>query len=513
MIAIELYSVNLPLLGFISGLIPFAYSLGKILSYRVLDAIIHKLHVKWVLFFMLLGLIIANTLLSTSSSLALIIFSRFLSGLFVNLQIVVRKLLHSISLYEVVNDDIHRKALVAQRIGVIFGTFFSVFLYKTEIIVKSTPLFVGKHFLMLGGLSVLFQLSSLFLVFFVTTPISRQEKSINRYAELPEIKAVQEKDSDRQDRDIQDTSNLFNISMRHIENSLNEENLGAEEVKFYSPKNVVNREVFYKKIQSAKPQLTPMFSFPEPKAEAIEPDSYNEDRKVHISFIDEEYENEENSEEIEKAEPSLNEPVTKVKITQGSLELWYAKCLRFLFSAANGSLVEGVPALVFLQCFKNGVIFITTFEVLCLTAALGLHQVLIGKLMVKLSLYIQILTFCSILVTVFVFYPVIYFYIDDPFVFIPFWILILYSAEVFLPIGAVLVSDSVAANAREQELDNGNWICLIFRAIAGYLTTGFIFWTQVNFCITLLCLPYVLILTFRSKLLGFVYLNDAPYQV
>lgn len=413
-----------------------------------------------------------------------------------------------------VNDDIFRKAYIAQRIGIILGTFLSVFLFKSELIVPSTSFFNGKVLLMLAGFLVLFQLIGLFLVLFLNTPIVHQDLLKNRYAELPEIKNGPEIDTDRQTKETPDTSNLFNISSLPIENINSEENQDDQEVKFYSPKCIANREIiFQKKIQSAKPKLEPMFNFNERTVEMNELELRDEERKIHISFIDEEFENEENSEEGEKPEPVPAAKVIKEKKQEEPSLVLQAFWFRMLLTGVNGYLVECVPALIFLQCIQKGDFFVVTVEVLCLTAAFGLYQGLVGRLMNKLSLYKQTLMFCSIPLGIFLVYPVVQYLSEDSFMFIPFWILLLFSAEALMPVGNVLVSDSVAGNLREIELGKGNMLCMGFRCLFAYLATGIVFWTQANFVIGVAGVPCALVIFFRSKLKNFIYLAEVPYNV
>jgi hypothetical protein len=399
-----------------------------------------------------------------------VLLCRFLSGISSNLLLSSRKLLQSVLLKEETNElSLFRVALISNRSGLASGAVLGSLLFNSYFL----PFPIEKKLVILSILLFFLSLLSIFAGFLLKSPLFFVNEHKNRYAELPEIKIGSEvSDSERNSKETNDSNNLFSTAI--LANYHPEESLGREDVKYYSPRAVVNKESVPKMIQSARPKLGASFDFPENEHHE---DDYHEsqedyDKKVHISFIDEEFENEDtcekNDEAVNKTQTSTQPPVLPEKILKT-----LAFKVRIMVSVSVGVLFEVVPVSAYVKLSGKGQDFVLMACGISAVVAFIVFQVVSERIMEKVQVYQQVVVFSLVGAGVLGLFPVLDVMAKDPVILIPFWVLSLFLAEALAPTGVVLLADSAVLAEREKEILESNFYCAGFKACSSYFAVAF----------------------------------------
>ena len=223
-----------------------------------------------------------------------ILICRFLSGLFSNSQLAIRKFLFNIILQQKGDwSKQSRKALWSFRLGIITGIGITSFLINPADFLPVESKFVQNRFL-LGSLIVfLLEISGILLVFSIDSALIVSQPK--KYIELPEIKEdakKKENDDEQQTKEKFEMENYLHSSVLGNEHIPSEESVGPEDVKFYSPRSVANRPITLRTIHSARPKVDISFNFSGATSETREHiPQEGEGKRTHISFIEDEFDN------------------------------------------------------------------------------------------------------------------------------------------------------------------------------------------------------------------------------
>ena len=465
-----------------------------------------KVHVKYILLSLILSATVSNIILSLATNFFLLVLSRLFCGFSSNSLIAARKLLQTLEFKEQSSQfGVYRKALLFNRSGIAAGSILASTLFSS-LRFSSSEYVQSHHLMVLGFTLTLLSLAGCFIVLLIETPLLYVTEHKTRYAELPEIKSINEnQDSERQSKDQVDSNNLFSTAVLANYQVFNDEGVGPEDVKFYSPRGIVNKSSVPKQIQSARPHLGHSFEFPE----EVHEENHEDDKKIHISFIDEEFENEETNEKIDEA-------VNKTQIIKGITEnLLKKKAFRFrlLISLAIGALINCVPVSVLLKFNDRGKDLVLVVTSISILVPLLVYHLFSPYLMEKLSIFHQISWSTSLSLLLLVFCPIIDSLSNDSVLLVPTWLMLISMSEILSPLSLILLSDSVPLNEREHEIFNSGIYGLIFKAIGGLISSTL---TSLGGYLSLgvlpCTIPFILMKIQQKDLKSFTYIHEAPYK-
>ena len=201
-----------------------------------------KIHVKYILLSLILLAAVSNLILSLTTNFLLLILSRLICGFSSNSSIPARKLLQALeSKEQSPRPDLYRKALISNRSGIVTGSILASLLFNSHPL-TSSAYGQSHHLMILGCLLTLLSLAGCIAVLYIETPLLNVTEHKTRYAELPEIKSINEiQDSERQSKELVDSNNIFSTAILANYKVFNDEGVGPEDVKFYSPRGVANK--------------------------------------------------------------------------------------------------------------------------------------------------------------------------------------------------------------------------------------------------------------------------------
>ena len=465
-----------------------------------------KIHVKYILLSLILLAALSNLILSLTTNFFLLILSRLICGFSSNSPIPARKLLQALeSKEQSPRPDLYRKAFMSNRSGIVTGSILASFLFSSHPLISS-EYGQSHHLMVLGCLLTLLSLFGCIAVLYIETPLLNVTEHKTRYAELPEIKSINEiQDSERQSKELADSNNLFSTAILANYKVFNDEGVGPEDVKYYSPRGIVNKASVPKLIQSARPQLGHSFEFPD----EVPKDNHEDDKKIHISFIDEEFENEETNEKND-------EVVNKTHIPNGTSEnLLKKKALKFriIISVAIGALVNFVPISVLVKINDLGRDLVLAVTTLTIIVPLFLYQLTSSRLMEKFSIFQQLSYSSSLCLLLLLLFPLLDLLSNNPLLLLPIWLFLTFFSELLSPLSLILLSDSVPLQDREREIFTSGVYSLLFKALGGLISStlsslgGYL-----SGGLVVLTVPFILLKTQEKSLISFPYIYEAPYK-
>lgn len=313
-----------------------------------------------------------------------------------------------------------------------------------------------------------------------------------KYIELPEVK--ERKDSEPSDiqKEKFDIQNfLHSSSIIPNENLVSEESVGPEEIKFYSPRSIANRDVNSRRLNSTRPKPDSSFNFNHPQPDVKEPEKHEGDgKKTHISFIEEEFENMPEIQEErqdEKVEISPVEPVTHLKFA-----VIYRSILTFWISM----LFESIPYYLILHVSGRNVYILGL--ILLITTSTGiLFSLYTSKILLERLSYNTLLSYFLLFQGAILFFVPFLVYLPSGVFIIVALMASIYCIEFLMPAGCIMVSDASSLLDRESTIENSDMICIAIKGFGAYLGPSglsalrifsFSLWINgIGFCLLLLC--------------------------
>ncbi|OMJ72274.1 hypothetical protein SteCoe_29324 [Stentor coeruleus] len=452
--------------GFYSGLIPMSYFIGKLVGHKLISHLTLHYNIKWVLISLLFGSTLAMLLFGLFSSFLMIIFCRILSGICYNFQFAVRKYLMSIDYRAKSNwNSTAKKSIWAVRMGFLLGLAVGSFLTSCEDFLPAKSEFVQKRFLLSSLIVILLDLSAILLLFSINTSGFVFKEPQQKYTELPEIKDHKESplSSDRNAKENSDLANYLQSSVLSNEHLPSEESVSPEEVKYYSPRNVINKELVSRRLNSARPKLEPSFKFPDPNYEIKEHERHEGDgKRTHISFIEEEFDN---IEELHNSEVSESPVIPKPpSVPEINIHLKFALSFRICCNFVAALMFEALPYWFFITSTSKNIYTVGGVLFSSLTFLLS-YEILLNNF----SYYTLTQTSLGLSCGLIFLLPLLSVFHISPIISGSFAIGILLSLELYLPGGTIIIADSVSLSQREGELEKNDFLCLCVKALAAYL--------------------------------------------
>ncbi|OMJ71621.1 hypothetical protein SteCoe_30115 [Stentor coeruleus] len=516
-IVLEYLQTEPQFIGFYSGLIPMSYFLGKLVGHKIISHLTLHYNIKWVLITLLFGSALAIIFFGLFSSFLMLICCRILSGFCYNFQFAVRKYLISID-YQAKGDwnSTAKKSLWAIRMGFLLGLAVGSFLTSCEDFLPDNSKFVQKKFLFSSLIVLLLDLSAILLLFSIKTLGFVYKEPQQKYTELPEIKDQKEspQSSDRNVKEKSDLANYLQSSVLSNEHLPSEESVSPEEVKYYSPKNIINKELVSRRLNSARPKLEPSFKFPDANSETKEHERHEGDgKRTHISFIEEEFDN---IEELHNGEipetPVISKPQS---IPETNIHLKFALSFRICCNFVAALIFESLPYWFFITSSSKSIY--TVGRVLFFIYSLGSLIFLLSfeSLLGKFSYYFLTQTALGLSCGLVFILPLLNIFHISPIIAGFFCIWILLSSELYMPCGTIIIADSVPLSQREGELEKNDFLCLCAKALAAYIGPILIIiipWHTLGLWI--LSLSYAVLLWHSRKLASyFPCLTEVPYKL
>ena len=383
--------------------------------------------------------------------------------------------------------------------------------------------FVAQKFLLVCLLVFLLKLSGVLLVFSIETKgfilldlaksyIELQEKGEIKSGESNTVGKDSEAESiEKQRKEKSDLSHFIQNSNLANSHLASEESVGPEEIKFYSPREGITKEVASRKLNSARPKVENSFNFPESVVETKEHERpEGEGKRTHISFIEEELEviqevAESNGKRVEDRE------VKKEKIQS---ELDFAVRVKVLNGFVLALVAEALPYSVLMALGQAGKLVVGTVQALVVVAGVVGYLVASEKIMQRYSIYAQMIIFSVFNFSVLAILPMLEAFSYTGFILIPIWIGIIFGLEGYLVFANVLVSDSVTVSEREKYINSTNFYCLSAKIVASCLSPALLYilqWHQIAFSIYSFLFLILLYLSKKSKPI-FPAISEFPYR-
>ena len=500
-IIIEYLKTDLSSAGFYIGLIPLAYSLGKLIGNKLYLYISNVLSVKWVLAISLLGSSFAVLSIGIINNLIAVLICRLVSGFCSNMQISVRKLLNSIVRTQKLDwPEQSRRALWAYKFGSIAGTAICAFLASPADFMPTDSKFTNRRFLLCSLIVFFLELSGVLLVFSIESTIFPGE--IRKYTELQEAKDKEkdkesenekskakgdekpndadsdrnnkDKGSDKREADDQDSEmhTKEKFELHHYlqsvglanEHLASEESIGPDDIKFYSPRNVANPSPRERVIHSARPKPNSSFSFSGVTSETREHLPHEgEGKRTHISFIEDEFDN---MPEIAIKEEIDEHPAGTPPELQTINHLQFAERFRVGLTFINTLFLEAAPYWVLVSLPEASIyiyaVILTSCMLISTAFVLCGFELLLAKVpysqLITHSLLVQAVVFAAV--------PVLGFLDLAHFVVVPVLICNFVWIEILSPSGCCLISDSVKLSSRENCIEKNDRVCIAAKALA-----------------------------------------------
>lgn len=354
------------------------------------------------------------------------------------------------------------------------------------------------------------------LLFSINTSGFAFKEPQQKYTELPEIKDQREspESSDRNVKDKSDLANYLQSSVLSNEHLPSEESVSPEEIKYYSPRNVINKELVSRRLNSARPKLEPSFKFPDPNSETKEHERHEGDgKRTHISFIEEEFDN---IEELHNGEVSENPVLPKPpSVPETNIHLKFALSFRIGCNFVAALVFEAIPYWFFMTSSSKSIyivggVLLFIYPLASLTFLLSFES-LLGKVSYNSLTQTALGLSCGLVFLL----PLLSVFHISPLIAGGFTIGILILSELYLPCGTIIIADSVPLSQREGELEKNDFLCLCAKALGAYLGPILIIiipWNTLGLWIP--SLFYAVLLWHSRKLASyFPCLTEVPYKL
>ena len=511
-------------IGLYCGLLTSSFTLGKLIGFKPISSISSKFPVKWVLILLYLLSSISILCFGFTSNFGTSLFLRFLSGFLSNSQFTVRRLLQSLD-FQLKDQDSNssKKALVAYKSGNCIGAVFGGLLINCEYFMPKSSQFVEQKFLLVCLLVFLLKLSGVLLVFSIETKgfilldltksyIELQEKGDSKAGESNTVGKDSEAESTgKQRKEKSDLSHFIQNSVLANSHLASEESVGPEEIKFYSPREGVVKEVASRKLNSARPKVENSFNFPDSVVETKEQERpEGEGKRTHISFIEEELEV--IQEVVESNVKRIEEREIKKEKVQSELD--FAVRIKVLNGFVLALVVEAIPYSVLMALENSGKLVVGTVQALVVVTGIVGYLAASDKIMQKYSIYAQMIISSVFNFAVLALFPMFEAFSYAGFILIPIWISIIFGIEGYLVFANVLVSDSVTISEREKYLNSTNIYGLSAKILASCLSPALLYilkWHQIAFSLYSFLFLLLLYLLKRSKPI-FPAISEFPYR-
>lgn len=419
---------------------------------------------------MLFGSLISVVVFGFSSHIIALLFARFFAGTFSNSQQYIRKFLQ-VTATKSEWPSLSEKCLFAHKFGTILGVLIAVLTTTPSYFFGPASIFTKYHFLLFSCTVLLLQITGVMLVFSTEFQENLAGKA-EKYVELPEIKIeVKAQPEEKNEK--------YGFE-RYIRSNREEEVIEEpepDELRFYSPRTIVNKVQASRRLKSTLPKIEMILN----EAELEKNDQSGDDfKRTHISFIDEE--DEEKTVEIQKEtlETTVRETSEVIASTVG-----FACRYRVLLTFTLTLVMEIVPFWIFLREPERSVYELGIPLLVVFSLAMILHLVTFKSVLKKIS-YREVIQIClAVLLVTSIVLPIFSMF---SFTLLGIFLVVfvsIYTSELVLPLGVVLISDSTNLESREKIIEKNNLFCLIVKAFASFTgpallsilpTTGIPFW-------------------------------------
>lgn len=495
------------LLTILMGLFISAHTLGKFLSYKLVNYSIQK-SFKATLMALIFGSSIGISLIGIFPSFTGIFIGRLISGISSNSQICVRKLLFYISLQEKSDwPALSLKILWSNRIGSLSGIFLAGFLSNPSFFLPPDSKFSQSRFFLLCLVALLLNISGVLLAFSIDISTLRGIES-NQYTELHEKKEEVDKTiieakpepKEKEKFDFNKYIDEFGV----IKEESIEESFNAEELKYYSPRHVANKHSCIKAPLSARPEKMESYS----PAMTLEETGHVEGvKKTHISFLEEDIEVNAKKDEVKMQAENNKNVANKVGI--GSILRF-----RIVFSCLLALFWESLPFAVIFEYKIENSLRICLLLGLSYGVSMVFKLCIFGKLCRKFSFFSMFFVFLAIFVMILMVLPFFMVFQLHLLAFEAVLALGFICYEVISPIGCILIADSVSVQDREVVLAKNDFFCLFFKIFFNLLPCFCIFFIGSFFYFSLLAVCFFSVLLYSLKIKNFFeFLLVAPYKI
>jgi hypothetical protein len=353
-------------------------------------------------------------------------------------------------------------------------------------------------------------ISGILLIFSMDTSSFYLNLKTN-YIELPEIKENTLKDESEPVKKIG--------LQKYLHKSLsawdtNQENSFEQEIKFYSPRNFVNKEDFDRKMKTARVNVETNLEYVEENSvqgNKEEGEEEEEGKMTHISFIEEEFEN---SLEAAKTHKRVESTVIKDQEKIDS-HVKFALVYRFSLNFLVSMTTETLPYWIILNNYSDTVRNVSMILFLMQSIPSLIHSCISESILSKVPYIYIVQIFFIILILNLIITPVLGYYSYSGTLIIFDLLVIIYCIEWVLPVGCLVVCDSVPFSLRNSMIEKSDFYCIagkVFSSAAGPLILYFFGHSPVCFIVNALGL--VLLLLYSLKIPKyFPWISKAPYQL
>ncbi|OMJ77737.1 hypothetical protein SteCoe_22606 [Stentor coeruleus] len=528
-IAQEYIRPSKELTGLYAGLILFAYSLGKFISYKLISTASNACSLKWTMLILSIGSAGSIILLGIFPSYMIILLSRFLSGICSNVQGVTRKFIYRINFIQRGNWDLQsRKILFAVKIGSIIGICISCFLISPEDFLELDSKFVKNRYLLCVLIMFLLEISMVLLVFSIDQE-GLKPIPAKKYVELPEKKegdeekAPKEQENSKEDKTLEEINQeqpnkkfdfgIF-LESESIGNDYldSQEHICVEEVKYYSPRQFANRPEMLRHPKSARPKFSESIHMPNPEESEVPEEKNPNDvdfKKTHISFIEEEFDPSKIPAPQKSQKPISITPSTEPSETL-KFSFIYRAALTFLLSYT----IEILPfyyiydeytkdpyilgVILSLSILFSSIFKLLFMDMICRKVKFGS---LIGYILVLLGILVILV-------------PIVSYFKGHLVIIVIIGGFMMCCGEILAPAGCVMVSDSVPLSLREIYIEKSDMVCMFIRSLGVFLGPFVLALIGVSFHFSL-CALFLAVFAWKSMRINgyFQFMNEVPYKL
>ena len=464
---------------------------------------------KFTLMVLLTGSCIGISLIGIFPTFAGIFVGRFLSGVSSNSQVCVRKLLMKICFKEKGDwSSLSSKALWANRLGGIAALLTSGLLSTPSLFLPETSKFVQSRFFLLSLVIFLINVSGLLLAFSIdTSPIEEPDEP--KYKELQEKKenidqTIIEGKPEEIIKEKFDFRRFIDENGVIKEESI-EESFNAEDIRYYSPRHIANKNSYSKPSLTARPEPS---SGMQSAAETLEDNQQQNDvKKTHISFLEEDLEAMPNK-KIEEKVPETPKNDSILRENLGILKL------RVVLSGVASVVYESVP---FVLIFEMGIndSFKVSFVLMAAYSAAAFFKLVIMDVLCRFYTSFKIFfTSLGILTLSLLLFPLMAWFKVNVVLISIILSIIFICLESTIPIGCILISDSINYRDRQKALESNDQLSIAFKILTNFLSVLFIFTFGSLFTFSFISCSLLAVFFYCLKIKNmYESLNTAPYKI
>ena len=426
-----------------------SYTFGKFAFSTPISILSYKYSLKPIFLCLLFLSSISSLLLGIFPHFYGIFISRLLSGITSNIQPAVRQVLLSICSREKTSwSEFCIKINWTCKVAGLCGIVISGFLSNPGLILSSVKETAPERWFLLGLIMFLMNISGLLLVFSIDT--SSLTDFILKKNELADESPIKPELDNTTDVKTDDRAQ-FNFKRFIDEKEIEKEDvINLEEVKYYSPRHDANKSSCFKAPMSARPELRPRDS-----SETVEEKIENDVKKTHISIIEDDLENTQQTQQAEVEQEKALRPCVR-----------FAKGFRCLSCFYFALFFENLPLLFIFLDRDLSIGKVTVLAAVPYLVSAVLKNLAVGRLLDKVPLDVVARWCLTVNSVLFLLISVLLPFQVPAYVLSVLSTLILLSFELFNPLGVVLISDSVPSSCRESVLTLSTSQSLLFKLVS-----------------------------------------------